>query len=73
MIRSEGSFLLTKQGLINDLGGSVIAAYDNTGEVIAVACADTQIIMLFSTSAIDSVSPACLAGSHLLDPPCAQA
>jgi hypothetical protein len=51
----------------------VIAAYDNTGEVIAVACADTQIIMLFSTSAIDSVSPACLAGSHLLDPPCAQA
>ncbi|GFZ43382.1 hypothetical protein JCM24511_01102 [Saitozyma sp. JCM 24511] len=44
----------TGTGLINDLGGSVIAAYDNTGEVIAVACADTQIIMLFNTSAIDS-------------------
>jgi COMPASS component SWD2 len=65
--------LLTIQGLINDLGGSVIAAYDNTGEVIAVACADTQIIMLFSTSAIDSVSAACLVQSHLLEPPCAQA
>ena len=46
---------LCDQGLLNEVGGSTIAAFDNTGLVFAVACSDTQTIMLYGTNTMDSV------------------
>jgi acyl-CoA hydrolase len=37
------------------LGGSTIAAFDNTGAIFAAAVADTQYILLYDVSAMDSV------------------
>lgn len=42
------------KGLLNDVGGSTIAAFDNTGSVFAVACSETQTIMLFGTNTLDN-------------------
>lgn len=44
------------KGLVNDVGGSAIAAMDNTGVVFAVACSDTQTIMMYATKTADVVS-----------------
>ncbi|OXC65101.1 hypothetical protein AYX13_05713 [Cryptococcus neoformans] len=41
------------KGLVNDVGGSAIAAMDNTGVVFAVACSDTQTIMMYATKTAD--------------------
>ncbi len=49
---------ISHQGMLNDVGGTTIAAFDNTGQVFAVACSDTQTIMLFGTNTMDSVGPA---------------
>ncbi|ORY21006.1 putative histone lysine N-methyltransferase [Naematelia encephala] len=40
-------------GLLNDVGGATVAAFDNTGAVLAVACSDTQTIMLYSAASMD--------------------
>lgn len=42
--------------MLNDMGGSVIAAFDNTGKVFAVACTKTQTISMYATENFDSVS-----------------
>ncbi|KAK8865601.1 hypothetical protein IAR55_000745 [Kwoniella newhampshirensis] len=41
------------KGLIQDVGGSAIAAFDNLGLVFAVACSDNQTIMLYATAEAD--------------------
>ncbi|WWC60649.1 uncharacterized protein I303_103223 [Kwoniella dejecticola CBS 10117] len=41
------------KGLVKDVGGSAIAAIDNQGIVFAVACSDTQTIMMYATSTMD--------------------
>ena len=38
------------------MGGSVIAAFDNSGLVFGVACTDTQMIALYDKSTLDTVS-----------------
>lgn len=50
--------LLTAQGVLNDMGGSTIAAFDSSGCVFAVACGQTQTVLLFDASTLDSVSAA---------------
>lgn len=44
------------KGLLRDLGGSSIAAFDNTGKVFAVVCSETHTLMLYSALSADSVS-----------------
>ncbi|KAK4683872.1 COMPASS component SWD2, partial [Tremellales sp. Uapishka_1] len=44
------------RGLLNDIGGSSIAAFDSSGIVFAVACSDTQTIMLYDCTSLDNVS-----------------
>ena len=44
------------QAQINDVGGSSVAAFDNSGMVFAVACSQTQTIMLYAVSSMDHVS-----------------
>ncbi|WWD18223.1 hypothetical protein CI109_102673 [Kwoniella shandongensis] len=41
------------KGLVKDVGGSAIATLDNTGLVFAVACSETQTIMLYATQTMD--------------------
>ncbi|WWC68317.1 uncharacterized protein I206_102242 [Kwoniella pini CBS 10737] len=41
------------KGLVQDVGGSAIAAIDNQGIVFAVACSDTQTIMMYATATMD--------------------
>ncbi|WVR05566.1 hypothetical protein IAU60_002585 [Kwoniella sp. DSM 27419] len=41
------------KGLVNDVGGSALAAFDNQGVVFAVACSETQTIMLYATVSLD--------------------
>ncbi|TXT04928.1 hypothetical protein VHUM_04011 [Vanrija humicola] len=55
----------TCRGLINDVGGSTIAAFDSGGVVFAVACSDTQAIMLFDSSSLDDAP---FAHTMLADP-----
>ncbi|WVQ71331.1 hypothetical protein IAR50_000859 [Cryptococcus sp. DSM 104548] len=43
------------KGLINDIGGSSIAAMDNTGMVFAVACTSAQTIMMYATKTMDAL------------------
>lgn len=44
------------KALLNDIGASCIAAYDNSGSVFAVASSDHQTIALFATASPDGVS-----------------
>lgn len=46
------------QGVLNDMGGPTIAAFDSSGCVFAVACGQTQTVLLFDASTLDSVSAA---------------
>ncbi|OCF31863.1 compass component swd2 [Kwoniella heveanensis CBS 569] len=41
------------KGLVRDVGGSVIVTVDNQGLVFAVACSDTQTIMMYATATMD--------------------
>ncbi|WVF70981.1 hypothetical protein IAT40_005777 [Kwoniella sp. CBS 6097] len=41
------------KGLVRDVGGSVIAAVDNQGLVFAVACSETQTVMMYATATMD--------------------
>jgi COMPASS component SWD2 len=43
------------QGLVNDVGGSTIAAFDSSGVVFAVACSSIQTVMLFDSTSLDDV------------------
>ncbi|OCF56750.1 compass component swd2 [Kwoniella mangroviensis CBS 10435] len=43
------------KGLVKDVGGSAIAAMDNQGIVFAVACSDTQTVMMYATSTMDRI------------------
>ncbi|ODN83992.1 hypothetical protein L202_00027 [Cryptococcus amylolentus CBS 6039] len=43
------------RGLVNDIGGSSIAAMDNTGMVFAVACTSAQTIMMYATKTMDAL------------------
>ncbi|WVQ85738.1 hypothetical protein IAT38_007905 [Cryptococcus sp. DSM 104549] len=42
------------KGLITNVGGSALAAMDNMGVVFAVACSDTQTIMLYGAKTMDA-------------------
>ncbi|KAL1405198.1 hypothetical protein Q8F55_008823 [Vanrija albida] len=55
----------TCRGVINDMGGSTIAAFDSGGVVFAVACSDNQTIMLFDSASLDAVP---FAYTRLVDP-----
>ena len=46
------------KGILNDMGGSVVACYDNTGMVFAVGCSATQTVSLYACQQADSVSTA---------------
>lgn len=52
-----------EQGLSRDIGGSAIVAFDNTGQVFAVACSQTQTIALYNAASIDHVSISSLESS----------
>jgi COMPASS component SWD2 len=41
---------------MNNVGGSTIAAFDNTGQIFAVASSDLRAVMLYATDAPDAVS-----------------
>ncbi|EIW72712.1 hypothetical protein M231_07216 [Tremella mesenterica] len=41
------------RALLNDVGGTAVAAFDNSGLVFAVACFQTQTIMLYAVSSMD--------------------
>ncbi|KLT45658.1 WD40 repeat-like protein [Cutaneotrichosporon oleaginosum] len=41
------------KGLVNDIGGSTIAAFDSSGCVFAVACTQNQTVFLFDASTSD--------------------
>ncbi|WWC88184.1 uncharacterized protein L201_003089 [Kwoniella dendrophila CBS 6074] len=43
------------KGLVNDVGGSAIAAFDNQGIIFAVACSETQTIMMYATNTMDRI------------------
>ncbi|WVW80485.1 hypothetical protein I302_102468 [Kwoniella bestiolae CBS 10118] len=43
------------KGLVKDVGGSAIAALDSQGVVFAVACSDTQTVMMYATSTMDRI------------------
>ena len=45
-----------EQGLSQDIGGSAIVAFDNTGMAFAIACSQTQTVALYNTAEIDHVS-----------------
>ena len=45
------------QGLLREVGGSSVVAFDNTGAVFAVACSQTQTIALYAHAAMDHVRP----------------
>jgi hypothetical protein len=55
---------LTLQGLLRDIGGSSVAAFDNTGAVFAVACSQTQTIALYAHATMDHVRPLSIADSQ---------
>lgn len=38
------------------MGGSLVSAFDNTGQVFAVACSETQTIALYAHATMDHVS-----------------
>lgn len=40
---------------MNDVGGSTIAAFDNGGQVFAVACSDSQTVALYDSGHLDVV------------------
>lgn len=44
------------QAVVNDIGGTTIAAFDSSGVVFAVACSQTQTIMLYDSISLDDVS-----------------
>lgn len=46
---------LTLQGVVNDMGGPTIAAFDSSGVVFSVACSQTQTVMLFDSTSMDDV------------------
>lgn len=54
---------LTSQGMVNQIGGSTIAAFDSSGVVFAVACSQTQTVMLYDSTSLDDVSWYATAGS----------
>ncbi|ORX35460.1 WD40-repeat-containing domain protein [Kockovaella imperatae] len=61
-------------GVLNDMGGSVIAAFDNTGLVFGVACTDLQSVALYDKSTMDSkpfatASIIDVALNHISSPP----
>lgn len=41
--------------MVNDIGGSTIAAFDTSGVVFAVACSDIQAVMLYDSTTLDAV------------------
>lgn len=45
-----------EQGISQDLGGSALAAFDNTGNVFAVACSQTQTVALYASKNFEVVS-----------------
>lgn len=47
---------LTLQGVVNDMGGPTIAAFDSSGVVFSVACSQTQTVMLYDSTSMDDVS-----------------
>jgi COMPASS component SWD2 len=44
-----------KQGLLREVGGSSVVAFDNSGAVFAVACSQTQTIALYAHATMDHV------------------
>ena len=52
------------QALLNNMGASCIAAFDNTGEVFVVACSEQRSIALYATASPDGVSCASLSRDH---------
>lgn len=50
------SLELTWQGVVNDMGGPTIAAFDSSGVVFSVACSQTQTVMLYDSTSMDDVS-----------------
>jgi COMPASS component SWD2 len=43
------------KALLKDMGGSCLAAFDNAGQVFAVACGETRSIALYATDNPDGV------------------
>lgn len=52
----EARCWLILESLLNNVGGSTIAAFDDSGAVFVVACSELSAIMLYGTDSADVVS-----------------